>query len=87
MYGQRSVDDVEAKLELAKLSRSELAPLSQSVVFDPQDNSDLILIEMDSHLMNEIGKNIVIRGEADDDLTLCTGEKLSFDTVTILIHE
>ncbi|XP_003737678.1 sister chromatid cohesion protein DCC1 [Galendromus occidentalis] len=72
MARERTAEDLEAKLELAKLSRKDLAPLSQSLFFHPEDNSDLILIEMDSHLMEELGKNLTIRGEAEDDLVVCT---------------
>lgn len=74
MDGERNSEDVEAKLELAKLSRKELAGLSQTIYFDPEDNSDLILIEMDAHLMDEAPRKLVIRGDADDDLVICTGE-------------
>ncbi|OQR67251.1 sister chromatid cohesion protein DCC1-like [Tropilaelaps mercedesae] len=71
---RRSLAEISAKLTRAKLSREDMQPVTQSVFFHPEANDDVLLIEVDAHLLEEAkGGGIIIRGDPDDELVLCTG--------------
>lgn len=72
---RRTLTEVWANLERAKLSRSDMQPLAQTVFFHSANNDDLLLLEVDSHILEEAKKNgVIIRGDLEDELVLCTGK-------------
>ena len=54
-YIFRSLDDVEAVLEFAKLDREEIKPLTQSIYFSDQLENDVVrLVELDSTVLKAL---------------------------------
>lgn len=75
---RRTLTEVWANLERAKLSRSDMQPLAQTVFFHSANNDDLLLLEVDSHILEEAKKlGVIIRGDLEDELVLCTGKLLN----------
>ncbi|XP_022657100.1 sister chromatid cohesion protein DCC1-like [Varroa destructor] len=73
---RRTLTEVWANLERAKLSRSDMQPLAQTVFFHSANNDDLLLLEVDSHILEEAKKlGVIIRGDLEDELVLCTGSR------------
>ncbi|KAG8224558.1 hypothetical protein J437_LFUL002162, partial [Ladona fulva] len=70
----RKLEDVCNVISLAKLSDSDLKPVSQALFFSEKDNSPLKLLELDPHVLQNIeeGQTLVIRGAEDDEAVLCT---------------
>lgn len=75
---KRSLTEIEAVLDFAKLTRDEIKPETQSIFFSENLDSDGIkLLELDSGVLQalENGENVVIRGDKEDSAVLCTGSQ------------
>ncbi|KAL4236383.1 Sister chromatid cohesion protein DCC1 [Mactra antiquata] len=73
----RSLKEIEAVLNFAKLSRDEIKPSTQCVYFaNHLDNDGIKLLELDKTVLNalESGERVVIRGDKEDNAVLCTDD-------------
>ncbi|KAL3869842.1 hypothetical protein ACJMK2_042474 [Sinanodonta woodiana] len=78
---ERTLVEVEAVLEFAKVERKEIKAVTQIVHFSPDlDNDSVRLLELDSDVLDALsqGDKIVIRGDKEDGAVLCTKNK-SYD--------
>ncbi|XP_075747350.1 sister chromatid cohesion protein DCC1 [Rhipicephalus microplus] len=73
----RTDDEVQAFLERAKLDRSDLQPVAQTLWFAEENQSSLRLMEVDKELLKTIreGERLVFRGEEDCPAVVCTGDR------------
>lgn len=80
MANCRSVDDVQLIIEKAKLHRSDLLPLCQSLVFSNDVSAmgdSARLVQVDDHVISTLlaGNRLVIRGDKNEPAVLCTEDR------------
>lgn len=78
---KRSLAEINAVLDFAKLTRDEIKPKTQSIYFSQQLDSDGIkLLELDKAVVQalENGERVVIRGDKEDSAVLCT-DRCTYD--------
>lgn len=82
MPTDRSVSDVDSVIELAKLNRSDLIPLTQVVEFAHQilDQGNIKIVEVTNNLADALtrGDILVAKGDSDESVVLCSNDK-TFD--------
>ncbi|MEQ2204282.1 Sister chromatid cohesion protein DCC1 [Xenoophorus captivus] len=74
----RSLEEVQATLEIAKLKEEDLLPTVQSLSFgDNVSSADYCLMELDETLCKHIeaGESLVIRGDKEERAVLCSSNK------------
>ncbi|KAL1417480.1 hypothetical protein MTO96_000579 [Rhipicephalus appendiculatus] len=73
----RTEEEVQAFLERAKLDRSDLQPVAQTLWFAEENQSSLRLMEVDKELLKTMreGERLVFRGEEDCPAVVCTGDR------------
>ena len=80
---ERSLEEVDKVVRLAKLDPSELMPCSQALAFSGRllDQSRVLLVEVDAAQADalEAGDHMVMRGKEEDGVVMCTSEGRTFD--------
>ncbi|KAM9723949.1 sister chromatid cohesion protein DCC1 [Menidia menidia] len=74
----RTLEEVQATLQIAKLKEEDLHPTIHCLSFGENVSSaDYCLMELDSTLCKHIeaGQSLVIRGDKDERAVLCSGDK------------
>uniref|UniRef100_H3CW84 Sister chromatid cohesion protein DCC1 n=1 Tax=Tetraodon nigroviridis TaxID=99883 RepID=H3CW84_TETNG len=74
----RTLEEVQATLEIAKLKEEDLQNTIHCVSFGENVSSaDYCLMELDDYLCQhlEAGQNLVIRGDKDERAVLCSGDR------------
>ncbi|MED6247771.1 Sister chromatid cohesion protein DCC1 [Ataeniobius toweri] len=74
----RSLEEVQATLEIAKLKEEDLLPTVQCLSFgDNVSSADYCLMELDETLCKHIeaGESLVIRGDKEERAVLCSSNK------------
>ncbi|XP_012707485.2 sister chromatid cohesion protein DCC1 [Fundulus heteroclitus] len=74
----RSLEEVQATLEIAKLKEEDLVPTVQCLSFgDNVSSADYCLMELDETLCRHIeaGDSLVIRGDKDEHAVLCSSDR------------
>ncbi|XP_054636649.1 sister chromatid cohesion protein DCC1 isoform X2 [Dunckerocampus dactyliophorus] len=74
----RTLEEVQATLEIAKLKEEDLQKTVQCLSLgDNVSSDDYCLIELDDTLCHHIeaGQSLVIRGDTDEHAVLCSGDK------------
>lgn len=74
----RSLEEVQATLQIAKLEEDDLHNTVQCLSFgDNVSSGDYCLMELDDNLCKHIeaGDSLIIRGDKDERAVLCTGDK------------
>ncbi|XP_041359133.1 sister chromatid cohesion protein DCC1-like isoform X2 [Gigantopelta aegis] len=75
---ERTLDDVNAILDFAKLKTDDLRTRVQCIYFSEHlDNERIKLLEMDSVILDSLTaqQQVVIRGDKDENAVLCTNDK------------
>ncbi|KAF2365200.1 Rho GTPase-activating protein domain [Trinorchestia longiramus] len=71
----RSLEDVESLMEFAKVDKTNLFSVSQTIEFPPEYSpDDFLLMQLPERLIDSVkeGYELVLRGEAEDHAVLCT---------------
>jgi len=74
----RTVEEVQFKIQHAKLDESQLKPLSQVITFSNELlGPDVKLIQVSKDMANSLkeGQVLTLRGEEEEDAVLCTRDK------------
>ncbi|CAK1543583.1 unnamed protein product [Leptosia nina] len=79
LLGERTPEDVRKVIKTAKLHESELTEITQVLRFPEASkrNDNLRLMKLDSYLLKYIedGKQLVFKGDPDENVVLCTDNK------------
>ena len=82
MPTDRSVSDVDSVIELAKLNKTDLIPLTQVVEFAHNilDQGNIKIVEVTNNLADALtrGDILVAKGDSDESVVLCSDDK-TFD--------
>ncbi|XP_028843162.1 sister chromatid cohesion protein DCC1 [Denticeps clupeoides] len=74
----RTLDEVQATLEIAKLKAEDLSPVAHCLSFgDGASSGEYCLMELDEALCRhvEAGRSLVIRGDKDEHAVLCSQDE------------